>query len=62
MDIWQDLKTAIDETGVRVQERLELLERIRKEGGASSLQDDLDDAGRRLRGAADELRREAMGR
>lgn len=62
MDIWDELKSAVNQKGVRVRQRLELLDRIRKEGGAQSLQEELDDAERRLGVAANELRREVMGR
>lgn len=62
MDLWHELKQAITDQGIRVQERLDLLNRISKEGGMDNLQQELSGAERRLNEAAEQLREEVRGR
>jgi len=62
MDVWTLLEAAVRESGVRVDERVALLERLSDEAEFARLADRLDEAVARLEGAAGQLRREARGR
>ena len=62
MNVWESLKKAVRENGVRVEQRLALLEKLHDPDCCVRLQDDLEEARRRLDAAANQLRREAMER
>jgi hypothetical protein len=62
MDVEEQIKKRVRESGTRVEERLSLLELLLAEDGVSAVQDRLRAAEERLTDAMDRLRREAMGR
>lgn len=62
MDLFEELEAAVRDAGVRVEERLALLEELRDAEGFVRLRQRLDAGEERLETAARALRREARGR
>ena len=62
MDLWSMLEERVKQQGLRVKERLELLESIKAghKPGEISMEDRMDEIVRRVKKAADRLK-EAMG-
>lgn len=62
MDLFEELEAEVRDNGVRVEERLALLQELRDDAGFARLRDRLEAGEERLEAAARALRREARGR